>query len=100
MGNCKSVHKIVCESSSPWLEYQDENGNVYWYNYMTGNYTYEPQRCDWSYETYEDAFDGVWYNRITGEMRNMPPVSHAQLWSDMVEAQRQAPTAIPVAVSL
>jgi len=82
MGSCKSTAKVACESESgsPWLEYQDDNGEIYWYNYATGTYTYVPQECDWycdQSQDYDFDYGDTWHNHRTGEMRHGPPVAHA-----------------------
>ena len=71
MGSCASSSKIACDTSSSWLEYADADGEPYWYNYITGNYTRTPQVCDWYFSEEMD----VWYKASTDEFRDTPPVA-------------------------
>ena len=99
MGSCHSSAKVAC-AESPWLEYADDDGDLYWYNYVTGNYTRQPQHCDW----YQD--NSMWFNTRTQEMRYTAPVSQGgpdamivaelERISSIVDASLPTATAVPV----
>ena len=99
MGSCNSSAKVAC-GESPWLEYADEDGEPYWYNYVTGNYTRHTQQCDWYYD------NSMWLNARTQEMRYTPPVSQGspdalvlaelERISSIVDASLPTATAVPV----
>ena len=72
MGSCTSTSaKVACDTESYWLEFADDAGDSYWYNYLTGNCSRVPQYCDW----YFVEEWGVWYKESTQEFRQSPPAS-------------------------
>ena len=54
------------EPGSAWTQWQDGEGNVYYYNFRTGNYSYETKQCDW-YEIVDEDGQPYWANIVTGE---------------------------------
>ena len=54
------------EPGSAWTQWEDGDGNMYYYNFRTGNYTYEPKECDW-YEMRDENDQLYWMNVATGE---------------------------------
>lgn len=54
------------EAGSPWIFWEDEHGNPFYYNFRTGSYTGEQQQCDWE-QFYDDDENLYWYNSATGE---------------------------------
>ena len=60
------------EAGSPWVMYTEEGTDaVYYYNFRTGDYTYDERVCDWHLV----LRDGVswWQNARSGESRWDPP---------------------------
>ena len=109
MGSCNSSAKVAC-SESPWLEYADEAGEPYWYNYITGNYTRMRQTCDWYFDMSPGNDKGAWFNARTGEMRYTTPVSQTSVdpriaaelerIASIVDASLPTATAVYVEASL
>ena len=76
MGNCRSSSKVVCQDrGSSWIMFQDDNGDHYWFNFETGNSTYEEQQCDWVCDVETNIYGDLWRNVVTGEMRPSPPTA-------------------------
>jgi len=51
---------------SPWILWEDDHGNAYYYNFRTGVYSHEEQQCDW-YQYYDENGSVYWSNDATGE---------------------------------
>ena len=71
MGSACTTPRIVPsrpegEAGSAWTQWEDGEGNVYYYNFRTGNYSYEIKQCDW-YEMVDDNGQHYWANIATGE---------------------------------
>ena len=60
------------EPGSPWVMYTEDSSEiVYYYNFRTGDYTYEEKVCDWHLVVMENL--SWWHNVRTGETRWDPP---------------------------
>lgn len=71
MGSACTTPRIVPsepdgEPGSAWTQWEDGDGNIYYYNFRSGNYTYEPKQCDW-YEMRDEHDQSYWMNVATGE---------------------------------
>ena len=71
MGSACTTPRIVPtqpqgEPGSAWTQWEDGDGQIYYYNFRTGNYTYEIKECDW-YEMVDDAGQSYWMNLVTQE---------------------------------
>ena len=70
------------EPGSPWIMYTEENTDVvYYYNFRTGDYTYDERVCDWHLVLREGV--SWWYNVRTGESRWNPPTTPTPLEPSM-----------------
>ena len=68
MGSGCSTVRVSPEGDpgSAWTQWEDGDGNIYYYNFRSGNYTYEPKECDW-YEMVDDDGESYWMNMVTSE---------------------------------
>ena len=66
------------EAGSPWIFWEDEHGNPFYYNFRTGSYTTQEQQCDW-HQYYDDDENLYWYNSATQESSWNGPCSPPEL---------------------
>tara|TARA_B100001094_G_C17880342_1_gene646572 strand:- start:213 stop:551 length:339 start_codon:yes stop_codon:yes gene_type:complete len=103
------------EPGSAWTQWEDGDGQIYYYNFRTGNYSYDRKECDW-YEMVDDAGQSYWMNLVTQETSwdgpCQPPEAlalqqviesfvgqmHVALPMPQVQQAQQAPVAMAVPV--
>ena len=66
------------QAGSPWIFWEDEHGNPFYYNFRTGSYTAQEQECDW-HQYYDDNENVYWYNSVTHESSWNGPCSPPEL---------------------
>ena len=72
------MSRPTAEAGSPWILWEDEEGNRLYYNFRNGSYTSEEQQCDWQ-QYVDENNDAYWYNNVTHESSWNGPCSPPEL---------------------
>lgn len=93
------------DPGSPWVQWEDTEGGIFYYNFRTGVYSSEEQACDW-YQFTDDNGNDYWYNYATHETSwngpCQPPelhVLHDAMLHLVQQVARDNAVALPTATS-